>query len=363
MQLKFKKAVFFFAFLLGYHFLFTFLNWAYFKENGGDAAFYWFQTTSSASKTFWDLFNYGSDFILLLNYPFVKLLGLDIRWGFFIYSLIGYLGILQFYQLCKFFLSEKLCFKGFNLCFLLPLLPNLHFWTAGLGKESLCFLFIATILLELAKEKFKSFSLLLSGLLLILVRPHIALLLLFSVAIVYFFSSKLNLKQRIFVACGFLVLSSGLFYMFLQLSKIKRLDFERMQRFNEFSLLSFKNSGSYVPIIDYSYPYKIFTFYFRPIVNEIPTLYGTVLGIENLLILVLHILAFLWFCINRKKIEFSPVLNIIIVFTLISGIVIVQRYSGLGIFARTKIMMQPFFCIVLLWLLSFGKNKINNNDE
>ncbi|KGO97172.1 hypothetical protein [Flavobacterium enshiense] len=342
----------FLVFLSGYHLLFTFLTWDYFSGKSGDAAFYWFEIQSSVSKSFSDLFHYGSDFVLLLNYPFAKLLGLNIGWGFFIYSLIGYLGILQFYRLCQLFLNKKYLFKGFESYYLLLLLPNLHFWTAGLGKESLCFLFIATILLELAKDNFKSPAMLLSAFLLILIRPHIALLLLFSVAVVYFFSNKINLKQRILIACGSLVLFSGLFYMFLQLSKIKRFDFDRIKYFNEFSLLSFKNSGSYVPIIEYSYPYKIFTFYFRPFINEIPTVYGLALGLENVVVLLLHIGALLLFFLNYKKIDFPLVFKIILCFALLSGLLIVQRYSGLGIFARTKIMMQPFVLLVSLWIIA-----------
>lgn len=355
-----NKESLFLVFLLGFHFLFVFFNWSYFKENGGDAAFYWFQTPSSASKSFSELLHYGSDFVLLLNYPLAKIIGLDIRFGFFIYTLIGYFGLLQFYRLCKFYLKGKLVFKGFSVWVLVLLLPNLHFWTAGLGKEPLCFLFLSTILLQLSKEKYISVALWISMILLILIRPHIALLLVISVFLVCFFNSKMNLKQRIFMAFVTLVLSSGLLYMFLQLSQIKRLDLERIKRFNEFSLLSFKDSGSYVPIIDYPYPYKVFTFYFRPLFNEIPSFFGIVLGIENVLVLLLHFFAIGCLWSNWKRISFSTVQKIILVFALISGLVIVQRYSGLGIFARTKIMIQPFVCCVLLWILQFKNRKKYN---
>lgn len=352
---------FFLAFLLGYHLLFTFLNWNYFAENGGDAAFYWFDIDASAQKSLTDLKYYGSDVLLLLNYPLAQYLNLDIRIGFMLYSLLGYLGILQYYRLCLSYSDRKpFVFKGLNLYFLLLLLPNLHFWTAGLGKEPLCFLFIATIILEFSKGNFKSVSLVLSVCLLILIRPHIALLLLFAIASVYFFSYRFNLKQRALVLLGTSVVSCGLIYMLLQLSEIKRVDFERIQRFNEFSLLSFKDSGSYVPMIEYSYPYKVFTFYFRPLVTEMPSLFGIVLGIENLAVLLLHLIAFIWFCINYKKIRLLSIHRIICIFILISALIVVQRYSAFGIFARTKVMMQPFMLCVLLWILSFRKKELKS---
>ncbi|MCG2611280.1 hypothetical protein LZZ90_07155 [Flavobacterium sp. SM15] len=358
---RFKKENVFWVFLLGYHFLFIFLNFKYFSENGGDASFYWFQAKASQGKTLTDLFHYGSESLLLFNYFFAKVLNLNILFGFVLYGCIGYLGILQFYRLCKLLLKDRLSFKGISLGCILVLLPNLHFWTAGLGKEAFCFLFIATVFLEFAKERFASLAMIFSMLLLAVIRPHVANLLLFSVVLVYFFSNRLTFKKRMILLIGSSVSLSILFYMFLQLSKIKTFDLERIKRFNEFSLLSFKNSGSYVPIIEYSYPYKVFTFYFRPLANEIPTFYGIVLGVENAVILLLHLTALLIVVLNWKRICFQPVMKIILVFALISGILIVQRYSGLGIFARTKIMIQPFVCLILLWILTF--RKIAQTDE
>lgn len=353
---QYKERVFF-AFLLGYHLLFTFLTWDYYSKKGSDAAFYWFQLNSSASKTISEYRFYGSDFFLLLNYPFAKFMGLDIRLGFVLYSLIGFLGIIQFYRLCKLFLERKFQYKGIDIYLLLLLLPNLHFWTAMLGKEALCFLFIATILLELAKERYRSIPMLAFVVFLILIRPHIALLLLSSIFIIYLFFGKGSAKMKLMLSGIALILFSGLFYMFLQLSGIKRFDFSRIQQFNEFSLLSFKNSGTYVPMIEYSYPYKIFTFYFRPFVNEIPGLYGTVLGLENMVLLLLHIVALVLLLLHWKKIVFPFVFKIILLFALLSGLLIVQRYSGFGIFARTKIMFQPFVALVLLWIIAEVRNK------
>lgn len=345
------------AILFGYHLLFAFIAYHFFKENGGDAAFYWFQLNVSESKDWFDFFNYGSDFILFLNYPFVKFFHLDIAFGFFLYSCIGFLGILQLYRLLRFHIGDGLRFFGINWLPLLLFLPNLHFWTAMLGKEALCFLFIANILLELSKGKYTSKTLLISFLLLTVIRPHISLMLFFSVFIGFFFFGKWNLKTKLIAFAIATVVSSGLFYMFLQLSEIKRLDFERIRRFNEFSLLSFKDSGTYVPIIEYSYPYKIFTFYFRPLFNEIPSFYGFVLGLENVLVLTAHFAAFVFFLIHYKKLVFPMVFKVIMFFALISGLLIVQRYSGFGIFARTKVMLQPFVMVLVFWIFAQISNK------
>lgn len=343
--------------LFGYHLLFTFMAYHFFKEKGGDAAFYWLQLKASESKDWLDFFNYGSDFMLFLNYPFAKLFHLNIAFGFFLYSCIGFLGIFQLYRLLRFHIGDRLLFFGINWLPLLLFLPNLHFWTAMLGKEALCFLFIATVLLELSKGKYTSIALLSSFLLLTVIRPHVSLMLFFSVFTGFFFFGKWTLKTKLIAFAIAAVVCSGLFYMFLQLSEIKSLDFERIRRFNVFSLMSFKDSGTYVPIIEYSYPYKLFTFYFRPLFTEIPSLYGIVLGLENVLVLTAHLLAFVLFLLHYKKLVFPLVFKVILIFALISGVLIVQRYSGFGIFARTKVMLQPFVMVVVLWIFAQLKNK------
>ena len=67
-----------------------------------------------------------------------------------------------------------------------------------------------------------------------------------------------------------------LFYMVLTLSKIKYLDWERIVRFNRGSVLSFSDSGSYVPMETYSWFGFAFGFEIL-IVNGILTFIGLVL--------------------------------------------------------------------------------------
>jgi len=196
-----------------------------------------------------------------------------------------------------------------------------------------------------------------------IIRPHIALMLLFSIFLCFLLFGKWQWKTKLIASAVAMAVFSGLFYMFLQLSEIKRLDFDRIRRFNEFSLLSFKDSGTYVPIIEYPYPYKLFTFYFRPLFNEIPSFYGLVLGLENSLILVLHLVAFVLFLRHYREVVFPLVFKAVLLFSVISGLLIVQRYSGFGIFARTKIMIQPFVMVVLLWIIAQIANKPTKQNK
>ncbi|KGO89384.1 hypothetical protein [Flavobacterium suncheonense] len=351
----------FLLFLLGYHLIFTYFSWDYFVENGGDAAFYWFQTEASRNRLLCDLFHYGSDVILLFNYFFANILHLDIVFGFLLYSLIGFLGILQFYRLGKALMNGCTTVFGIDFLFLLLLLPNLHFWTATLGKEPVCFLLITAVLLEICQKKYFSIKLIVAFLLLMAIRPHIALFLLTAVMFVFFFGKQLKPMQKLLSGLVFLIVAAVAGYMVLQLSEIRYPDWERIRYFNEYSLLSFRDSGSYVPMLDYSYPYRLFTFWFRPFPGEFTTFLGWGLALENIVWLLLHLTALFLLARKWQQLHFTPVMKIILLFAVISAVIIVQRYAGFGIFARTKIMLQPFTGLVLLWILTFVPPQTEKN--
>ncbi|WP_313803805.1 hypothetical protein [Flavobacterium sp.] len=335
--------------LLCYHFLFAFFAFEYFKKNGGDASFYWFSSEASKNTVFSELQFYGSDFVLRVNFFFAKLLHLGIEWGFVIYSFIGFLGIWQYYRLGKLLGFCESTFLKKALFYLMLLLPNLHFWTAGLGKESLCFLCLATFFYELAHERYR-LMMLLSFVVLACIRPHVAIFLISAIFLVLFFKKTIPVKYKLGLTFLFIVVFVVFFYMVLQLSEINYFDWKRIQRYNEYSLLSFQHSNTYVPMVEYSYPFRLFTFWFRPFPGEVNTLYGWVLGMENLIWLLLHSVAVYLLLKNYKKLHFPAVFKVILIFALISTLIIVERYSGFGIFARTKIMMQPFVGVVLLWI-------------
>ena len=341
-------------FLFLYHTLFTILAYKYIQVNSGDANLYWFQNNAKylKGKTWLDFFNYGTDVILFINYPLANILKLPVWFGCIIYGTIGLFGIFQFKKLVESWMPNSIKIFDFNVLLLLYVMPNLHFWTATIGKEAICFLCIATILLKVFQNRYASWQLVVGALLLLLIRPHVFLMLGTSIIIIELAYNSWSFKKRLM---AFLTSLMGVvlsFYMFLQLSKIKILNWERLKHFNDYSILSFKDSGSYVPMLEYNYVEKIFAFYFRPLFFDTDHMYGLVLSIENLLYLLLHI--FVLFIVVKywRVFKTDKLFKIILLFTIISVLLYVQRYAGLGIFVRTKVMIQPFTIMALVWLLN-----------
>jgi len=264
------------------------------------------------------------------------------------------MGIIIYIKWIHLVIGEQVLINGINILPIFYFLPNLHFWTASLGKESLIFFGLASIFYAIASNKFKAFSLIGGCLLIILIRPHVAMMLLTSLIIIGILSKKYNLKKRlIFVLASFSVFL-GLLYMVFQLTKIRFWNWDRILYFNNFSILSFRHSGSYVPMLDYSLPYQLFSFYFRPLFYDTHSIISLLASFENVFVLCIHILATFFLILFYKKTNFPDWLKCVFLFTIICGLLYIQRYANLGIFMRTKMMFQPFTIVGLLFIIKQG---------
>lgn len=362
------ESIWFKLVLFCWHFLFVVLAWQERVGRGhSDAHHYWGLDFDIASKEWFDFFSYGTDFVVWLNYPFIQL-GIPFLGGFLLYGLIGYVAVWQFLK-WSFQLLNGINFKGKTILFLILFLwPNLHYWTAVLGKEPLIFWSLVQVFGVLSfQKKHTSISFVMACLLLIIIRPHVAILLLGAVGVSFLLFGKAALLTKLKWSTFGLTIVVVLGYMVLQLSHIRRLDWDRIIRFNRGSVLSFERSNSYVPMEEYSFFYKLFSFYFRPLPSEVNTLKGWIVGMENLLFLFLliffgYLFFRFWREIQKKTVPLWC--SSALFFGLFSGSIYVFRYANFGIFMRTKMMYAPFVVVAILWLgIKLFSSKTRENQE
>lgn len=340
-----------------YHLLFTYVSFKYFLNNGGDASRYWFLSSHYTRSEFLGNLFYGTNFIRLINYPFAQILNLKIEFGFLMYSLIGFFGLIEFYKLTRSIVGDKIKIYNINILPIVLFLPNLNYWTSILGKEPLSFLLIVIIFSEVFKERILSLKILISILLLLLIRPHMVFIIVFSFFFIYFFKTNNSNKQKAITLILMTLLLFGSFYLFLQISNIREFNWDKIISFNQFSLESNQNSNSYIPMIEYNWLERLFIFYFRPLFFDSSTIYSWILSLENLAWLILHIVTLFLIVKNLKTIKFEKIILCFIIYLIVGGLLFVQRYADLGLIVRTKIMLQPFFIIVFFWVIKELKSK------
>lgn len=204
-EFRFRMALFL------YHLMFAGIACVYFLYNKGDANNYWNLTEHWTSYI-----GIGTKVIKLINYPLVAVLKLPFWFGLLIYNLIGFVAIWELYSFAHHYIRPKTKMADLLLK-ILCLLPNLHFWTSIVGKEPVIFLAVVWIMTQYADAKFYSFKSILGWLLLMAIRPHVAMFLLLAIVILLLFSSgKLTIKKVRMIIFGM----AGSFIMYILTLKL-----------------------------------------------------------------------------------------------------------------------------------------------
>ena len=328
-----------------YHLMFAGIACVYFLYNKGDAHNYW-----NLAEHWTSYLGIGTKVIKLINYPLASVLKMPFWLGFLIYNLIGFVAIWELYSFAHHYISPKTKMADLLLK-ILCLLPNLHFWTSIIGKEPVVFLAVVWIMTQYADAKFYSFKSILGWLLLMAIRPHVAMFLLLAIVISLLFSSgKLTIKKVRMIIFGM----AGSFIMYILTLKLLNrnpFDIQYILERNDASLIAFRRANSYVPMIDYNIVERFFALNFRPLFWDADSFLSLILSVENGLVLLLLSGALLACIRHFRTISIDSFAKLSMAFFLISSCFFIQRYACLGIFVRTKMMYMPFLLVAALKII------------
>ncbi|MEI7508614.1 MAG: hypothetical protein WCJ62_04040 [Flavobacterium sp.] len=341
--------------LFFYHLIFG-VYYCFFIQ--GDSIGYWRVPKSINFKQAVEYFHNseGTFFLIALNYFPSNVLGLSYLSGTMLYSLFGFIGLTYFYLIALELIPYNSKLNNVKLFPLLFFLPMLHFWSSGVGKDTLLFFCIGIFFYGIIKP-FKRIPMIVLALLLsYFIRPHMALFMVMGFGLSYMTGSKISKFQRIVFSSAMIIVIILILPSVLKFAKVENASIESFNKFagDKASLLSRASTGSKIDISSYPFPLKVFTFLFRPLffdVNGIPSL---VASIENLFLLILTIKVFT----NNpiKTFKNSPfVIKGLVFFLIIGTLAFSQSLGNLGIMIRMRNMFLPGLLIFILWSLSYKK--------
>ncbi|WP_269686375.1 hypothetical protein [Flavobacterium lacustre] len=322
----------------------------------GDAVGYWKQ---AKLMTYTDFIysltqDQGTYFILALNYYPSNILDLSYFTGTMIYSLIGFIGLTYFYVIAVELIPNNPKFKGYYLFPLLFFLPNLHFWSCAVGKDTLLFFCIAIFTYGLM-QPFKRMPMIIFGLLLAyFIRPHMTLFMLLGFGMAYFSGQNISVLRRILFFGLMIGIAIAILPMVMQFARIEEASLESFDKFSEtkVALLSKASAGSAVDISSYPFPLKVFTFLFRPLFFDINGIPSVLASFENLLLLVLS-----YTVLRNKPVQTfknAPfVIQGMIYFLIIGTLAFSQSLGNVGIMIRMRNMFLPGLLIFIFWHFSY----------
>lgn len=335
------------------HLLFTFLYYTITLNNVADAIGYYrrvYFIFKSWPETLGENFGQGSNFIYFLLYPMVKFFNISYFGCFFIFSYVGLLGFKLMYDVII-----DLFNNNWSTNFLLLLLPNLHFWSVGIGKDALIFFALSCFLTVFYfKKSFRSYiiPLILVG----FIRIHIVVF----IAIGYMFATTFQNKSKSSgYKTGVILLISLLSYFVFPLLK-ERLGVddtttidEKLEKLQNANM----NGGSGVDLSNSFLIVKWLAYMYRPLFYDAKNVLSLLASIENTLYVVISYKCIKLFRFIKKvdKIDFFFWFCFFIMMTV--SIPSAYLLSNLGIAMRQKTMAFPFFLSLFLYLVN-EKNKI-----
>jgi hypothetical protein len=338
--------------LLYWHLILSSVYYLYALYNASDSKEY-FKRTSSGNLGWFETYDTGTPFIDFLVYPFVNTFNFSYEACMGLFASFGYLAFLYFFLLFKEHIKGKVIWRSINLVPVLFFLPNLHFWSASLGKGSVIFLGIAMIFYALSNFK-NRIPLLVLGLFIVYnVRPHIALVILMSTVLGGLFSGKSISRTTKF----FILVVAGVAFTLVFDNVMQYVGIENSesadQRLGKLAS-DLKNANSGIDISNYTLPEKIFAFLYRPLFFDSPNILGLFSSMENVLYLILTVDMFrkggLRFLMKSDFITKTAFFSF-----LTTSIALAQITGNLGLAMRQKSQVMILFLFVIMKFLYHEK--------
>lgn len=329
------------------HLFFTFVYYFYTLNNVADSIGY-YRRVLFLFDSWSETFGQGTTFIYFTLYPLVKFLGLTYFGSFFIYSFFGLLG---YFYLQKVLLH--IAKNEWTNWFYLLLLPNVHYWSVAVGKDSLIF-FGISLLFYLYFFKKKWFLYIFPLLLIAFIRLHVLFFIIMSFGTMQvLLNKKINIPTKIVV---FIFLAGILYLLFpFLMARVGFVDTESI--ISQFEDLAGQKveGGSSVYMGDKNLLVKWLSYMFRPIFYDAFNILSLIVSFENVVWVVLFGVVFKNFF---KKISSEYREIYWLSFFAIFFITIPAAYLlyNLGLAVRQKTMIIPFLLtIVFLSLFKIKK--------
>ncbi len=361
---NYKLKINFIVLLYFWHLFFSLIYFFYTFYKKSDAYTYYYLTLT---RTFSHI-EPGSHFISNICYLLGNIGNLSFMNVFAIFNFIGFLGLL-FLTLS---LNKIKKIELNNYYILIIFLPSISFWSSAIGKDAISFLAICLFIWSSIDLKNKVHISIISVLIMFLVRPHISIVMLFSLAIAVIFQKNIQKSIKIFI---FIFLSLSFAILLPIVSNFVNIKIDYFSISNTFSTIkgyiSLKMVGNIsesagIDLSSMNFIEIIFTFYFRPLPFETNNFMQLFTSVENVILIIFFLTAITFKILSplsSNKIKYSNIqlwIYIIIVTFLLSS-----TQANLGITSRQKWMVLPILIFIFYNFFNskeylFKKNKLTN---
>ncbi len=343
--------------IIAMHILLSIAYFIYGALTASDSfAYYSFVSSNFRGSNWMDYYGVSTTFIEFVAFPFINFFNFSYAAMMILFSWFGLLGFFFFYIVLNERIRYRHAFMGYDLVVLILLLPNLHFWSSSLGKGSLIFLGFGLFFYAFNSMGKRLPALIIGALIIYHVRPHIMLVVLMGSIIGLVFSTKgASLALRTF---SLLLSVAAFIYIYSDVLALTGIDEDAV--YDQSTNLAARSkdllkANSGVDISQYSFPMKLFTFWFRPLFVDSPGVMGVIVSFENLFYIIFFSKVLRFDFINFFRQSDHVVKAAFISFIGISA-ALAQISANLGLAMRQKSQVMILMMFVILKYLDDKKH-------
>lgn len=322
-------------FLYMYHLVWCLVFFWYSNIHGADSFGYYYGGLAGEGEL-----RLGTGFVTLLVELLISWFGLSYLGVFLVFNIFGSVGYILF--------DASLRYATFNskswikkLASLVIFLPSVSFWSSAISKDAISFMAVGAALWASINFKRRLHVLFLSILLMLLVRPHMAGIMVMAISFAMIFERTTSYFHRFFLSLIFIGGAVVLVPYALDYAGVKDgVNIEAVSNFIE-KRQSYTKGETSIDIANMPLYEKLLTYVFRPIFFEARNLYELAASLDNLIILFL----FFYGVALSFKVSLGHDYGNKIFLLAYSGIawsVLSLTTANLGIALRQKWMFVPF---------------------
>jgi hypothetical protein len=307
-------------------------------------------------------FSFGTEFVDFFTKVLYEFFGLSFVGLFLVFNLFGVIGLLAFdASLRAATIYKKTIIKILGT--VIVLLPSVSFWSSAIGKDSISFMSVCLILWSSINLKRRINILFLSIILMLLVRPHIAFIMMIATAFGILFDPLTSKKSKIVIS-SFIIFGVLMLFPFiisfsgyddaLNISGVAEF-IETRQGFN-------MEGGGGIDISSMNLFEQLVAYLFRPFAFEVDNIFSAAAAFDNTILLGM----FFVFCINvfsGRKSNLNENRVLLWLYACLVWTLLAMTTSNMGIALRQKWMFAPILIYLVISLMGERKKiKIQNLD-
>lgn len=314
------------------------------------------QQVKIVDPTWMRYFGEGTTFILWVCYFPSRVLGLDYITGNILFGFLGFMGIRYIYLMVADLFPTNHSVLNIPLFPAIFYFPNLHFWTSGVGKDSISFWAIALFLYSIQQYKSKWWMAVVALFFAYMTRPHIGQALIAASGIALILGTDIKMQYKILLSLTAIGASIWLSSKTLEVLRLTDFSLESMEMFADSKIgnLGKARIGSSVDLTSYSWPMRLFTYMFRPLFIDAHNIMSFLSSFENALYLYLSFYIYRnW---TPEALRDMPIFIKIGIITFIPvTIAFMNSLANLGIVMRMKNMTMIYFLLFCFFLIAYNK--------